>query len=211
MVKCKRSYQIQKECIMRTILIDSYNSQWKTEFQKIKNMLYPYISDIIVDIVHVGSTSVPGLPAKPIIDFIIIIDSYDEFPELMKRLEPFGYQHDGDGGIPGRERIKGGLYDGFMDYHMYVCPKHSEELRRQILFRDYLTKYPETAKIYGDLKIRLSQQFPHDIDGYTDGKHEFVENILEEAQKENSIENLDPWEINADFLKNPKAKMKRLI
>lgn len=169
---------------MRTIIIEQYDPTWPAEFEKIRNILYPYISDLIMDIRHVGSTSVPGLSAKPIIDFNIIIESYEIFPKLLERLEVLGYKHDGDGGIAGRERMKNGIRDGFIDYHMYVCPKDSKEHLRQTAFREYLKKYPNEAKEYGTLKIHLAKQFPHDIDSYVAGKHDFVERIVDIAKKE---------------------------
>ena len=169
---------------MRTIIVEPYNPAWKHEFEKLKNTISPYVADLIIDIQHVGSTSVPGLSAKPIIDFNIIIESYDVFPKLLERLESLGYKHDGDGGIAKRERLKNGIRDGFMAYNMYVCPKDSEELLRQIAFRDYLKKYPNEADEYGRIKVTLATLFPHDIDSYISGKHDFVERIIANAKKE---------------------------
>ena len=114
---------------MRTITIETYNPTWPDEFEKIRAYLWPHVSNIVLDIVHAGSTSVPGLASKPFIDFNII-ESYDVFPQLAERLRKLGYEHDGDGGIPARERFKGGKRDGFMEYKIYVCPKDSLELKR---------------------------------------------------------------------------------
>jgi len=170
----------------RTIIVEPYNPEWKNEFEKIKDMLMPHISDIIIGIEHVGSTSVEGLSAKPIIDFNIIIESYDIFPELVNRLEALGYSHEGDLGIKAREAFKRNFKNEFMDYHMYVCPKNSRELARHIVFRDYLRKYKTAADEYGKLKIQLAEKYRHDIDLYIEGKHDFLEDILRKAEKEKS-------------------------
>ncbi|QNO14291.1 GrpB family protein [Alkalicella caledoniensis] len=165
----------------RTIVVEPYNPKWKEEFLKIKAMLIPYIGDMIIDIVHVGSTSVEGLAAKPIIDFNIIIDSYEVFPLLEKELKKLGYNHDGDGGIKGRERFRRSFKDEFMNYHMYVCPKGSTEHLRQLAFRDYLRKNKKVTTEYAKLKMHLAEQYPHDIDNYIKGKSNFIEGIVRKA------------------------------
>jgi len=169
---------------MRTIIVEPYNPAWSDEYEKIKKYLWSHISDIAIDMIHAGSTSVPGLAAKPIIDFNIIIESYDVFPQMVERLESLGYIHEGDGCIPARERFKGGKRDTFMEYHMYVCPKNSAELERQILFRDYLRQNDDARDEYAALKQSLAEKHRHDIDAYIAGKHEFIIGIVEIARKE---------------------------
>jgi len=171
---------------MRTIIVENYKPSWPEEFEKIRAYLWPHIDDVALDIVHAGSTSVPGLAAKPFIDFNIIIESYDVFPQLVERLRTLGYEHEGDGDIPMRERFKGGLRDGFMEYHMYVCPKDSPELERQILFRDYLRGHDDARNEYAALKQSLAEKHRHDIDAYIAGKHEFVMTIVNLARKQTS-------------------------
>ncbi len=166
---------------MRTIVIEPYNPEWPNEFAKIRDFLWPHIKDIAIDIVHIGSTSVPGLAAKPIIDFDIVIESYDDFPRIAEQLKKLGYEHDGDGDVPTRERFKGGPREGFMAYNMYVCPKDSMVLLAQILFRDYLREHKEARDEYAALKRSLAEKYRHDIDSYVDGKHEFIINIANTA------------------------------
>lgn len=69
---------------------EPYNKKWKDEFSKIKSMLIDCIGDLIIDIEHVGSTSIEGLIAKPIIDIDIVFDSYDIFPSIVERLKTIG-------------------------------------------------------------------------------------------------------------------------
>ena len=97
---------------------------------------------------------------------------------FVKQLKSLGYEHDGDGGIPMRERFKGGLRDNFMDYYMYVCPKDSQVLDAEILFRDYLRQNNSTRDEYAALKQTLAEKHRHDILAYVDGKHEFIMNVV---------------------------------
>ena len=156
------------------IVVEPYNTDWPAAFQKIKAYLLPHIADLIVDIHHVGSTSVPRLTAKPIIDFDIEIASMDIFPDIKNRLEKIGYQHAGDYGITGREVFKRETPDDFMEYHMYVCPSDSIELKRHLKLRDYLRASPTHANEYGALKLALANEHKNDIDAYIDGKASFI-------------------------------------
>ena len=170
---------------MRTIVVAPNDSAWPAEFARIRDWLWPQMSDLALDIVHVGSTSVPGLAAKPIIDFVIVMESYAVFPALKARLEALGYEHEGDLGIPTREVFKGGPA-GFMKYHMYVCPQDGPEYRRGLLFRDWLRGHDEDRDAYAALKYELAKKYPHDIDAYIAGKHGLIEEIIQKAGGENA-------------------------
>ena len=126
---------------MNPIVIAPYDPEWANEFARIKNYLWPQVSDLAVDILHIGSTSVPGLAAKPIIDLNIVIESYDSFPLLAERLKTLGYEHTGDGGLLMRERFAGGKRDGFMEYNLYVAPMESRILLAQVCLLDTAMLY----------------------------------------------------------------------
>ncbi len=130
------------------------------------------ITDGLVDIHHIGSTSVPGLSAKPIIDLmpeVVDINALDDFDEAMESL---GYTVKGEFGISGRRFYLKGLID--RTHHVHAFESGSEGLIRHLAVRDYLRDHPDEAAAYADLKIKLAAQFPHDNEGYCDGKHEFV-------------------------------------
>ena len=166
---------------MRTIIVKAYDPAWPEEFTRIRDFLWPHVSDLALDIVHVGSTSVPGLAAKPIIDLHIVMESYAVFPTLKARLEALGYRHNGDQGIPSREAFKDGPA-GFMKYHLYVSPQDGPEYIRHILFRDWLREHDRDRDAYSELKRRNAALYPHDIDAYIEGKSEFVEDIIRKAR-----------------------------
>ena len=163
------------------IVVEPYNPQWASEFEKIRAYLLEHIRDLIVDIHHIGSTSVVGLSAKPIIDFDIEIASMDIFPKIKERLGLLGFRHEGDYGVTGREAFKREISDDFMPYYMYVCPSDSIELKQHLYFRDALRNDPVAADEYGALKSALAAKLGNDIDAYIDCKAEFIRGILERS------------------------------
>lgn len=162
----------------RVIEIVPHNPHWKKEFEKIKDMINSYIGDLIIKIEHVGSTSIEELSAKPIIDLDVVMDSYDVLPEIIERLEKVGYEYEGNFGVEGREAFKRPQEDGFMKYHLYVCPKDGKGYLEHIAFRDYLRQNEAARKEYEVLKINLAKKHKYDIDSYCDKKTEFVKSIL---------------------------------
>ena len=167
-----------------TLIVVPYDPNWTSEFERIRNYLMEQIGDLVLEIKHVGSTSIPGLCAKPIIDIVAVMDSYDVFPEIVARLEKVGFKHNGDQGIKEREAFKQLSPDDFMDFHFYACPKDSEESRRQTIFRKALLNNKNLADEYGKLKMRLIDEVNGDRVLYTDLKTEFILNVINNAIKE---------------------------
>jgi len=141
---------------MSLVEVVPYNPEWKTWFDELKAEVWPHVADVALDMIHVGSTSIPGMSAKPIIDIDIIIKSPKDLPEITARLAKIGYYHVGDLGITGREAFN---LDGGPKYphNLYVCPSESEALRNHLLFKKHLSENPESFKRYKDLKLRLSE------------------------------------------------------
>jgi GrpB-like predicted nucleotidyltransferase (UPF0157 family) len=165
----------------RVIEVVPYHPEWKTEFERIKKMIWGYIGDYIVTIEHVGSTSVEGLSAKPIIDLDVVMESYDVFPEIVQRLGEHGYEHEGNFGCEGREAFRRTFPDGCMKYHLYVCPKDGKGFLEHIAFRDYLRANASARMEYGNLKKQLAETYRLDIDSYVRNKTEFVTRILKKT------------------------------
>ncbi|GAC1473203.1 MAG: GrpB family protein [Ktedonobacteraceae bacterium] len=133
----------------------------------------------MVVIEHVGSTSIPGCPAKPIIDLDVVISSSSDLPQTIALLATLGYVHQGDLGIAGRE-----AFDAPADaapHHLYVCYSQSEEYHRHLLFRNYLRIHSQEMQAYAVLKQRLAHQFRDDRNAYSRGKSELVAMILQRA------------------------------
>ncbi|EJR65400.1 hypothetical protein IIO_01584 [Bacillus cereus VD115] len=135
------------------ITIEEYNIKWESEFNKLHTLINNVMEDSILSIEHVGSTSVKGLTSKPILDIDIVIEGYEVFPEVVKKLETIGYYYQAEWSFEGREAF--GRKDTFvpwsegntvwMEHHVYVCDKNSEELKRHVAFRDYLREHTEVA------------------------------------------------------------------
>lgn len=162
-----------------------YQEEWKKAFLKIKSELDQVLHDVDVRIEHVGSTSVVGLPSKPIIDIDIIIERSD-FSLVKERLESIAYHHEGDLGITDREAFKYVDKPHLLKHHLYVCPKDSQEYQRHISFRDWLNHHEEDKVAYGKLKIALAKKYPTDIDSYVMGKTSFIENIYQKIKENGS-------------------------
>ena len=164
----------------RQIIVLPYDEKWKKDFAQIKEEIQHAVGDLVQEIEHVGSTSVPGLSAKPIIDIDIVIRDYSVFNTVATRLGEIGYQHEGNLGIAGREAFKYEGKDHLQKHHLYVCPLDSAELKRHISFRNYLRSHPEAVREYSRIKEEGAALFPYDIEKYIAYKSPFIEKIYRE-------------------------------
>jgi len=164
---------------MRTITVVDYDPSWPAAFERLRTRIWPAVADLATAIEHVGSTSVPGLAAKPVIDLDVVLGSGDHVPEAVARLATLGYAHRGDLGIAGREAFE--PPPGAPEHHLYVCPPDSPALANHLALRDHLRGDPQLAAAYGALKQRLARAYAHDIDGYVDGKTAFIVAVLRRA------------------------------
>lgn len=164
---------------MRTkhVTVLPYDKGWKLNFEKIKKGLINTLGDTILGIEHVGSTSVEGLSAKPIIDIDIVIKDYSVFELVKEKLTLIGYVHEGDLGIKDREAFKYVGKENLQQHHLYVCPQNSTELVRHITFRNYLRNNQDTVKEYSHVKEEAARLFPEDIDRYIEFKSPCIETI----------------------------------
>ena len=158
----------------KKVTVLPYDPQWKQNFEAIRQELAAALGNLALRIEHVGSTSVEGLYAKPIIDIDVVIRNTTPLDTVIAALAKIGYQHEGNLGIPQREAFR---YDGkshLQKHHLYVCPESSPELRRHIAFRDYLRTHPEDAREYGRIKLEAARLYPEDIDDYIAHKGSFI-------------------------------------
>ena len=163
----------------RNIIVLPYDEKWAQAFLDIKSDLDTALGDLAISIEHVGSTSVPGLAAKPIIDIDVVVRKTD-LELAIKALATIGYEHEGNGGIEGREMFKYSGKEHLMDHHLYVCPEDSRELKRHVLFRDYLRSHPDAVQAYSQIKKEAAELYPHDIDNYINHKGVVIEKIYKE-------------------------------
>ncbi|MDE6578995.1 MAG: GrpB family protein [Ruminiclostridium sp.] len=164
---------------MRTknVIVLPYDSKWKTNFENIKRELISAIGDLAICIEHVGSTSVEGLSAKPVIDIDVVISDYSVFNSVVSILETIGYFHEGDLGIKDREAFKYSDKPHLQPHHLYVCPQNSKELLRHITFRNFLRNNPDAVRKYSEVKEKAAKLFPNDIDKYIEYKTPCIEEL----------------------------------
>jgi GrpB-like predicted nucleotidyltransferase (UPF0157 family) len=118
------------------IVIREYDPAWQKLFEVLRERLLDVLGGLTVAVEHVGSTAVPGLAAKPVVEIDTVVPSAEDVPLAVERLERAGYRHEGDLGIPGREAFEPPVDAPW--HHLYVVTAGSEELRRHLAFRDYL-------------------------------------------------------------------------
>lgn len=166
------------------VTCEDYDPRWRDEFEKVKGYLYSLLKDHVIAIEHVGSTSVIGCAAKPILDIDIVVKSKEDFISVKTILESVGYAHRGDQGIEGREVFKRLFEDEYMAYHLYCCQKDSKELLRHLSLRNYLNDHPKVRDEYSRLKKRLAELYPQQILDYMEGKDEFVKQMNIDCEKQ---------------------------
>ncbi len=165
--------------VKRVVVLD-YDPTWPDVFERLRAPVWSAVGGFARTIEHVGSTAVPGLSAKPVIDMTVVLASGDDMPRAIHALSTLGYQHRGDLGVEGREAFSAPAE--LPDHHLYVCPPGSLGLRNHLAVRDYLRTHVAEAQTYGELKKRLALQHPRNIEAYIDGKTDFILAILERAR-----------------------------
>ena len=164
----------------RHIIVQPYDEAWKQDFISISNEIRDVLGELALRIEHVGSTSVPGLSAKPVIDIDVVIRDHSVLDEVISRLAKIGYQHEGNLGIAGREAFGYEGKEHLKEHHLYVCPEDSPELKRHIAFRDYLRSHPDAVQEYSRIKEEAASFYPYDIDQYIGHKSPVIEKIYKE-------------------------------
>jgi len=177
------------------VLVD-YDPQWVEEFNDLRDAYERKLGNLAISVEHIGSTAIPGIKSKPIIDIDIVISGYEGFPEIKQCLKELGYWHNGDQGIQEREVFK--RLDSrspitevgrvWTPHHLYVCPKDGKELARHLTFRDFLRANPAKCAEYETIKCEIASISDGNRKKYAAIKEtrcrDFVEGILAIALKE---------------------------
>ena len=161
------------------VIVVEYNPAWPSEFIRLRDRAQAALGDVAVTIEHVGSTAVPGLPAKDLIDMVVVVESDDDVNEAIACLATIGYRARGNLGVEGREAFW--WPEGEKRHHLYVSPTTSAELHAQVAFRDRLRADPAVARAYVALKRELAARHRNDRLAYTEAKTEFIDAVLEDS------------------------------
>lgn len=168
------------------ISMTDYNPEWPRQFAELAVVLRHHLGRLDIDIQHVGSTSVPGLAAKPILDIDLIVPDPQTSHRAIGLLAGLGYIHRGDLGVPGREafrRESAGVPHtpesrGWPEHNLYLCLRGCPSVENHLQLREYLRAHPVEAAEYAALKRSLAVRHADDMDGYVEGKSAFIGHIL---------------------------------
>ena len=161
------------------VTIVPHNPQWPSDFLKIKSELSDALKDVsYISIEHVGSTSVPGLAAKPIIDIDIVV-ARQNVEKAIAACGAIGYEYMDQWGIPDRHALRAPLQEPTRN--LYVCVEGCIALRNHIAVRDLLRKDADLRAEYAAVKMELAEREVADIDEYCEGKNQILGKILERA------------------------------
>ncbi|MGL6337513.1 MAG: GrpB family protein [Waterburya sp.] len=170
---------------MDEIIIVEYNPVWQLLFQEETERIYKVLDKtLITRIEHFGSTAVPGLAAKPIIDLLIGVRSLSIAKQIaVSPLESLGYAYWHDNPDPQRMFFVKGLPPNSPRTHHIHMVEPDSILWSRLLFRDYLRQYPDEAKNYARLKRQLANHFTSDREAYTQGKTEYIQSVMQKAKR----------------------------
>ncbi len=163
------------------VFLARYRKEWQRLFRSERARLLRALGRRVREVEHVGSTSVPGLSAKPVLDLALTVKDISKVERLLKPLEKLGYEYKGEYGLPGRHFFVRGKP---VTHHLHFVVVGSEHWRVWLLFRDYLRAHPEEARRYEKFKRDQARKYAKDRAAYTGSKSSFVVNMLRLAEKE---------------------------
>ncbi len=165
------------------VVVVPYNEAWPSLFEEERARIERAIGPWVEQIEHVGSTAVPGLAAKPVIDIMVGVKSLDDTPIFVERLEAIGYEYvpEFERQMPSRRYFRK-LRWGRRTHQIHLVERSDAAFwDRHVLFRDYLRRHPGVAEEYARLKHELSGRFHDDRTAYTDAKTAFIREVVRRA------------------------------
>lgn len=157
------------------IRLVAWTPRWAERFRAERAALDRALGDGVLAIEHIGSTAIPGIRAKPIVDIGVAVESFEVARVTVPPLEALGYRYRGEHGIPGRHFFQKG---DPREFNLHMLEIESEEWRRHVAFRDYLCAHPEAALEYDALKRELAKLHAEDVEAYAEAKTPFVRRIV---------------------------------
>jgi GrpB-like predicted nucleotidyltransferase (UPF0157 family) len=165
----------------RKVEVVPHDPNWLNLFETESKQIAIALGENIIEIHHIGSTSIETIYAKPIIDILVEVNSIVQVDDQNSSMQLLGYQCMGEFGIKERRFFLKDNPAGVRTHHAHVFEADSSQVRRHLAFRDYLNTHLEDAKSYSSLKRSLAQKYPNDIERYMDGKHGFIQEIDRKA------------------------------
>ena len=162
------------------IVLAAHSTAWAEAFAREASAISNALSGLSIELHHIGSTAIPGIVAKPVIDMLGIVPAVEELDARAPRLAALGYEVMGEFGIPGRRYFRKNAQDGVRTHQLHAFGVGSPEIQRHLDFRDYLRAFPAEARAYAALKQELAKLCGSDA-AYSDGKTEFIRAVERRA------------------------------
>ena len=177
----------------RDVELVPHNPEWSQLADEEAQRIQDGLSFPIIGIYHIGSTSIPGIKAKPILDFVMEVENLEIVIQSIREFEDLGYESKGEYGIPGRQFFTRDT-DGERSHHLHVFQTGHPDIERHTVFRDFLRANPKAAREYEELKEELAKRFPKQSGSYTEAKSDFILSMDEVARywMEHKKDTLDP-------------------
>ena len=165
---------------MRVIVVP-HDPRWTDAFAASSRQIADALGDDLLAIHHIGSTAIPGIHAKPIIDMLAVVADVARLDARSAQVEALGYEAKGEFGIAGRRYFRRDDADGIRTHQIHAFARGSPHVERHLALRDLMRAHADLARQYSDLKRRLADAFPDDIHGYMDGKDAFIKEMERRA------------------------------
>jgi GrpB-like predicted nucleotidyltransferase (UPF0157 family) len=162
---------------MRKVEVVPHDPKWREQFEVESQHVSNSLGENVVAIHHIGSTAIPGIYAKPIIDLLVEVKDIANVDAQTASMQGLGYEAMGEFGIPGRRFFRKDNPFGDRTHHIHTFTAGSAQVERHLAFRDYMIAHPKDAQTYSQLKYNLAQKFPANIEAYMDGKDGFIRDM----------------------------------
>jgi GrpB-like predicted nucleotidyltransferase (UPF0157 family) len=187
------TFELWAVAVTKDLEVVAYDDSWPGDFATIQGALNSLVSGLAVRIDHVGSTAVPGLDAKPIIDVDVVVERVDDIAAATQQLSEAGYRWRGDLGVAGREAFDTPSDSTLPTHHLYLVVDHNEAHLNHVLLRDALREDPSLREEYGQLKRRNVELAQGNMDIYLAAKAGFVAAVLASAREERGLSPAEYW------------------
>lgn len=177
---------------MRIVEVVPHQDEWSATFKEESKKIKDVFGEEIRNVYHIGSTAIPTIWAKPIIDIMVEVINITKVDHFNIKMEQLGYEAVGENGIHNRRFFRKGGDN--RTHHVHIFEKGNEEISRHLAFRDYLIAHPEEAIKYSQLKRNLAEAFPTNIQKYIEGKNDYISDIDNKAEKWKKLYNKDVLE-----------------
>ena len=168
---------------MRKVEVVPHNPGWRDAFEAEAKHVAAALGENVVTIHHIGSTAIPDIYAKPVLDLLVEVRDITEVDGQSSAMESLGYEVMGEYGIPGRRYFRKDNQEGVRTHNFHAFEAGSAEVERHLAFRDYMIVHPVDAQRYSELKRGLADEHPQSMDGYMDGKDGFIKEMDRRAAR----------------------------